>query len=138
MTYRTLDLLLLVVAFAGVFAAQQLSTGPATFVSVAICTFYAAFRSAHASGVSPRVVATVAAVLTFWLQCGIRMVVFSLVSNDGHTRFRAASQLVDPPLLFLLVAGATILVGLFGLLVGHYFAMWRDRGWRHLFDRPDG
>lgn len=138
MTYRTIDLLLLVVAFAGVFAAQPLATVPAICVSVAVCTFCAAFRSARTSRTSPRITATVVSVLAYWLLVLIRGVVYPLVSDGGLGRVSSATRFIDPPLLFLLVVGSTILVALFGLLVGHYFAMWRDHGWTHIFDEPDG
>ena len=138
MTYRTFDLLLLVVAFAGVFAAHRLAPAPAICVSVAVCTFCAAFRSARTSRASPRIIATIVSVSAYWLLLLIRGVAFPLVLDGGIGRFSLASRFIDPPLFFLLVVGSTILVALFGLLVGHYFAMWRDHGWTHIFDEPGG
>jgi hypothetical protein len=138
MTYRTFDLLFLVVAFAGVFAAQPLATAPAVCISVAVCTFSAAYWSARTSRTSPRKIATVVSVSSYWLLLLIRGVAFPLVSDGRPGRLSSASPFIDPPLFFLLVVGSTILVALFGLLVGHYFAMWRDLGWRHIFDEPGG
>ncbi|QDT03937.1 hypothetical protein K227x_23230 [Rubripirellula lacrimiformis] len=138
MTVRTFDLLLLVVAFAGVFAAQRLTAAPAIFVSVVICTLCAAVRSACTSGISPRITATVVSVSAYWLLLLIRGIAYPLVLDGGTDRLSSSIRYIDPPLFFLLVAGSTIMVGLLGLLVGHYCAMWRDHGWRHIFDKPGG
>ncbi|PHQ33782.1 hypothetical protein [Rhodopirellula bahusiensis] len=138
MTFRTFDLLLLAAAFAGVFGVQSLPGVLATLSSVAICTVCSAFRAARSSESSPRVVAAFVAVASFWLMAVVRGVAYPLSFADGADRLSSATQFIDAPLVFLFVAGGTILSALFGLLVGHYFAMWRDHGWRHIFDDPSG